>query len=188
MSNRADGGPARGTSRQAADPVAHAREICLRQLATRPYGRGELASKLRRSGVAEDVAEAVLDRLAEVGLIDEAAFASMVVSSARNSRSLGRQGIAHELRRRGVDSTVSAAALSVVDDDAEESSARALVAKRLPGLAGVPAPVRARRLSALLARKGFSADLARAVIRDMLADVETDDGPVDADDWPDPTD
>jgi regulatory protein len=190
MNRGSAGGPASERSRSAADPTAHAREICLRQLATRPRGRAELAGKLRRDGVAEDVIDAVLDRLTEAGLIDDQAFASMVVSSARNSRSLGRRGLAHELRRRGVDPVVSADAIAVIDDEAEEASARALVAKRLPGLASLPAPVRARRLNALLARKGFSAELAKSVLRSMLADLEAEDdfSAADTDAWPDSTD
>jgi regulatory protein len=172
------------------DPATRAREICLHQLAARPRSRNELAGKLRRSGVDEDVAEAVLNRLTEVGLIDDAAFASMVVSSARTGRGLGRRGLAHELSRRGVDAEVSAAALADVDDDSEEASARALVARRLPSLAAAAPPVRARRLAALLARKGYSGDVARNVLNEMLGETEANDdlGPGDADIAPDPTD
>lgn len=172
------------------DPATRAREICLHQLAARPRSRNELAGKLRRSGVDEDVAEAVLNRLTEVGLIDDAAFASMVVSSARTGRGLGRRGLAHELSRRGVDAEVSAAALADVDDDSEEASARALVARRLPSLAAAAPPVRARRLAALLARKGYSGDVARNVLNEMLGETEANDDlePGDADIAPDPTD
>jgi regulatory protein len=179
MSRGPNGRPEAGRSQQPTDPAARAREICLRQLAARPHGRRELAGTLHRSGVADDVAEAVLDRLTEVGLIDDDAFAAMVVSSARAGRALGRRGLEHELRRRGVDPTVAADAIAVVDDDAEETAARALVTKRLPGLTALPAAVRARRLSALLARKGFSAELARTVLRDMLPDAEPDAEPDD---------
>lgn len=193
MSGGADGdGPARRTAapRQArrsrpdipsgGDPVAHAREICLRQLAHRPRSRFELATTLRRAGVTDDVADAVLGRLDEVGLIDDEAFAAALVSSARTGRSMGRRALAHELRRRGIDTDISAAAIEVIDDDAEETAARGLVAKRLPALAGLPARVRARRLAGLLARKGYPADLARRVIDEMAPD--TDDGDDDGGD------
>lgn len=58
-----------------ADPLAVAREIALRQLTVRARSRAELAKALARSGVPDETGEQVLDRLAEVGLIDDTAFA-----------------------------------------------------------------------------------------------------------------
>ena len=49
-----------------------AREICLKRLDRRANTRGELADILDSKGVPEPVREAVLDRLTEVGLIDDA--------------------------------------------------------------------------------------------------------------------
>src|SRR6185312_15430154 len=54
-----------------ADPVAVAREICLRLLTERARTRQELAQALARKGVPADAAAAALDRFDEVGLIDD---------------------------------------------------------------------------------------------------------------------
>jgi regulatory protein len=157
------------------NPVAAAREICLRQLAVRARSRAELAATLRRRHVDDVVAEAVLDRLTEVGLIDDDAFAAAVVSSARDNRGLARRGLAAELRRRGVDAEVASSALAVVDHAEEESAARDLVGRRLRAMTGLDDQVRRRRLVGMLGRKGYPTDLAVRVVTEALG-AGDDDG------------
>jgi regulatory protein len=150
------------------DPAAEAREICLNQLAARARSRAELRATLDRRGVEPSVAEGVLDRLTEVGLIDDRAFAAALVASAQGRRSMGRSALAHELRRRGVDDEVSGDVLEVVGADDEEASARALVARRLPAMGDLPVQVRVRRLTGQLARRGYSHELVTKVISDAI--------------------
>jgi regulatory protein len=145
-----------------------AREICLRQLAVRPHTRAELATALRRRGVAEDVAAEVLDRYDEVGLIDDAAFARAWVTSRHHGRGLARRALAGELRQRGVDSELVGEALAEVDGETEAATARALVERKLRTVSGRPDAV-FRRLVGLLARKGYPAGLAVTVVKDVLA-------------------
>ncbi|WP_322747867.1 MULTISPECIES: regulatory protein RecX [unclassified Frankia] len=150
------------------DPVERAREICLRQLEARPRSRAELAATLDRRGVDPETAEIVLNRLVAVGLVDDKAFAAALVSSARVNRGLGRRGLAHELRRRGVDPEISSVALQAVDGQDEEATARTLVRRRLATMDDVPAQVRARRLAALLDRRGYPSDLVMRVVTEEL--------------------
>jgi regulatory protein len=166
----------RGAVEAERDPVGVAREICLRQLAVRARSRAELAGTLRRRGVADDVAETVLDRLAAVGLVDDDAFATAVVASARENRGLARRGLQVELRRRGVDDDVAAAALAEVENADEETVARELVTRRLRTMAGLERQVQLRRLVAMLGRKGYSTELAVRVVTDLL---DTHGGPDD---------
>jgi regulatory protein len=172
------------TTAQSAEPEAAAREICLRQLATRSRSRAELAATLRRRGVADAVAEAVLDRLSAVGLVDDDAFAAAYISSARENRGLARRGLANELRRRGVDEDVATAALVEVDSDAEEDAARDLVARRLRAMDRLERPAKMRRLVAMLARKGYPTDLAVRVVTELVGpeEIRTDEEDGVADD------
>ena len=132
----------------------------------------KLASALRRKGVPDDAAAQVLGRFDEVGLIDDAAFAGQWVRSRHRFRGLGRRAIAQELRRKGVDDEVAAEALAEVDSEAEEARARQLVDKKLRTLR-LATPddraVAARRLVGMLARKGYGAGVAYAVVRAGLA-------------------
>ena len=78
------------------DPESVARLICLRLLTAAPRTHAELAAALRRRGVPEDAAQAVLSRFAEVKLIDDATFARAWVESRHHGRGLAGRA----LRRR----------------------------------------------------------------------------------------
>ena len=149
------------------DPAEVAREICLRQIAVRPRTRAELATALRRRGIAAEVAAEVLDRYDEVGMIDDVAFARAWVSSRHHGRGLARRALAAELRQRGVDSDAAGRALAQLDDETEDATARALVARRLRTSSGPPEAV-FRRLVAMLARKGYPPGVAVRAVRDAM--------------------
>ena len=156
------------TSDQPDDPEAVARLICLRQLTAAPRTRAQLAETLRRRGVPEDAAEAVLGRFTEVGLIDDATFASAWVESRHHGRGLGRRALAAELNQRGVDRDDIQAAVAKLSPETELATARALVERKLASTASLPAQVRLRRLVGMLARKGYPAGLAYRVVREAL--------------------
>jgi regulatory protein len=169
-------------SDQSEDPAQRARDICLRLLAARPRTQSELRKALLRKEIEEDVADQVLSRLDEVGLIDDAAFAELWVHSRHTYQGLGRRALATELRRKGVADEVAAEAVATVDSDAEEERARQLVRKRLRSLTGADEAARVRKLVGMLARRGYSEGLAFRVVREELqaAGEESDllDGPL----------
>lgn len=161
-----------------ADPVAVAREVCLRLLTDRARTRQELAQALRRKGVPDEAAHSVLERFDEVGLIDDAAFAGQWVRSRHNHRGLARRAIAMELRRKGVSDEDAGEALAEVDAESEERRARELVDRRLRSLAVGTAEQRAtagRRLVGMLARKGYGAGTAYRVVKEALAERGAED-------------
>ena len=153
---------------QAAGPEAVARQICLRMLASAPRTRAQLAGVLRRRGVPEDAAEAVLGRFADVGLIDDAMFASAWVESRHYGRGLSGRMLSAELRTRGVPADDIKAAVGGLDPEQEIATARGLVARRLAATRGEPTPTRVRRLIGVLARKGYSQALAYRLAREAL--------------------
>lgn len=151
------------------DPRERARAICLRLLAVRPRTRVELTTALRRRDIPDDVAEAVLDRFGEVGMIDDTAFAEAWVTSRHHGRGLARRALGHELRRRGVDGATVRDALGQLDPATEEQTARRLVERKLRSIGGGNPQALLRTLGGMLARKGYPAGLAFRVIRDVLA-------------------
>lgn len=151
-----------------------ARAACLRLLTSAPRTRVQLAAALRRRKVPDEIAESVLARFAEVGLIDDAAFARAWVESRHHGKGLARRALAAELRQRGVaDGEVRAAVDSLKPED-EAEAARRLVAKRIAATRGRPLPARARQLLGMLARKGYPAGLAAQVVREALEQDEAD--------------
>lgn len=167
------------------DPLSAAREICLRQLAVAPRTKAQLLAAMARRGVAEDVAEQVLGRLGEVGLVDDAAFAAAWVERRHSGRGLARRALAHELRRRGVADPLVDEAVADLDPERELTTARDLAARRLAACRGLDTAVRFRRVAGVLARKGYSEAVTYRVIREALEAEGADAGnlpdPVDAD-------
>ena len=153
----------------AGDPEARAREVCLRLLTLAPRTRAQLADALRKRGIPDEAADAVLGRYEDAGLIDDAAFARAWVESRHYSRGLAGRALRAELKQRGVAAEEIRAAIDEqLGPDAEASAARRLVAGKLAATRGLPPEQRTRRLAGLLARKGYPAGLAFRVIREAL--------------------
>jgi regulatory protein len=151
------------------DPREKARQICLRLLTAKARTKAELASALARRGIDEDIAQEVLARFSEVGLIDDAAFAENLVHSGHTYRGLGRRALAAELHRRGVDEQTTSQAISAVDSAAEEETARTLVRRRLATATPTADEVATiRSLVGVLARRGYPEGLSYRVVRDEL--------------------
>lgn len=152
-----------------ADPHEVARAIVLRQLTAAPRSRRQLEDKLAQRGCDPEVARVVLDRMEAVGLVDDEAYAHMLVRSQQQGRGLARRGLAHELRRKGIDEEVAQQALAdEVTPDGERARAEQLVAKKLRTMSGLDRQVKTRRLAGMLARKGYSGEVAYSVIREAL--------------------
>ncbi len=147
-----------------------ARTLCLRLLTARARTRSELHGQLAKRGYPEDVSASVLDRLAAVGLVDDTDFAEQWVRSRRATAGKSRRALAAELRTKGVDREVIAAALSEIDAGAERDRAEQLVRTKLrrEALDGDDARV-TRRLVGMLARRGYSQNLACEVVLAELA-------------------
>ncbi|MGE5720234.1 MAG: regulatory protein RecX [Nocardioidaceae bacterium] len=151
-----------------ADAEEVARKILLDQLTGKARSRAELATKLAKRRVPEEVAERLLTRFEEVGLIDDAAFARAWVGSRQPGKGLGRRALAQELRRKGIDDDVAREALEEIEPEDEEEAARTLVRRKLRGLRRVDRATATRRLTGMLARKGHSGEVVWRVVREEL--------------------
>ncbi|PZA22109.1 hypothetical protein DMO24_06805 [Modestobacter versicolor] len=170
------------------DPETVAKGICLRALTGTAKTRKQLAELLAKKDVPDEAANAVLDRFTEVGLIDDAAFAAAWVSTRQSGRGLARRALASELRAKGVDGEVAAAAVAEVDPQDEWDSARRLIERKMPSMQRLDRVTAERRLMGMLARKGYGGGLAGYVVREALdglahaedAADEADDATLDA--------
>ena len=146
-----------------------ARALCLRLLTARARTRAELAGQLTKRGYPEDVSARVLDRLADVGLVDDRDFADQWVRSRHVNAGKGKRVLVSELRTRGVDDEVITAALADVDPSAERVRAEQLVADKLRRERLTDEAKLARRLIAMLARRGYEQSMAFDVVKVALA-------------------
>jgi regulatory protein len=147
-----------------------ARNVCLRLLTARARTRAELEGHLAKRGYPEDVTARVLDRLTQVGLVDDADFAEQWVQSRRRNAGKGKRALAAELRTKGVDNEVITAALADIDAGAERQRAEQLVADRLRReRLGDDDTKLARRLVGMLARRGYGETMAFDVVKLAIA-------------------
>jgi regulatory protein len=148
-----------------------ARNLCLRLLTARARTRAELEGQLAKRGYPDDVSHRVLNRLAQVGLIDDVDFAEQWVQSRRVNAGKGKRALAAELRTKGVDNDVITAALAGIDADAERQRAEQLVRDKLrrEKLVDDDNAKITRRLVGMLARRGYSPTMAFDVVKDELA-------------------
>lgn len=152
-----------------ADAESVARAIVLRQLSMTARSRVQLERKLRQRGCDDAVAATVLDRMTELGLIDDEAYAGMLVREKHASKGLARGALAHQLRQQGIDPELADEALQQVGAGDERLRAEQLATKKMRTMGGLAPDVQARRLAALLARKGYPGDIAWPVVRDAIS-------------------
>lgn len=151
-------------------------EIAARFLGTRPRTRWEVERRLARAGADEATIGATLERLTELGYLDDAAFVRWWAEQRDRHAPRGRRLLEAELRQRGVPRDVieafreTYASPERAPHDASLPSSdeeRARVA--LEGhLRGRPLPEDSRalqRLGMFLVRRGFDPETARRVLR-----------------------
>jgi regulatory protein len=148
-----------------------ARNLCLRLLTARARTRAELEGQLTKRGYPDDVSQLVLDRLAQVGLVNDEDFAEQWVRTRRVNAGKGKRALAAELRTKGVDNDVIATVLADIDAGAERERAEQLVRDKLrrEKLGEDDDTKVMRRLVGMLARRGYSQTMAFDVVKTELA-------------------
>ena len=167
--------PSSGEAQEDADPEQVARTILLRRLTAAPRTRAELRTDLLRRAVPEDVADRVIDRFVEVGLIDDAAYAQSWVDARQRTRGTARSVLRQELRAKGLDHAHVEEALAGIDPVAERERAVRLVEVKARSTGRLDPQARQRRLVSMLQRRGYSAGVAVSVVREVLGELPEDD-------------
>ncbi|QNO36601.1 regulatory protein RecX [Protaetiibacter sp. SSC-01] len=151
------------------DVALDAGKISLKALTRRDLSRRELERVLRDADIDDESVERECDRLARVGLIDDAALAQKLVATLQERKGLGRTAIAAELTRRMLAPSAIEYALELVDTGDELARARELARKRAGQLRDLDRDAAVRRLSSYLARRGYSGSTVRAAVDEALA-------------------
>ena len=139
----------------------------LNLLAVRARSSAELARALVRKGAQRAIVDHTIARLLEQGLLDDAAFARSFTRAKVLGANQSRRRVQQHLARKGVDRSVSDAAIAVVFDEEDidqggmvEAAAR----KKLRTLTGQEPAVRRRRLYGFLVRRGYDGDDIRRAL------------------------
>lgn len=106
------------------------RALCI--LDFRMHSRYELKTKLLQKGAEADIAEAVLDELADYGVVNDSEFARALIRHLAENKMYGKRRIKSELSKRGVDSETANIALEEFEFD-EKEQLYPLVERKLNG-------------------------------------------------------
>lgn len=165
---------AEAESVRAAD-ARRAENVTLHALTRRGQSRAEIADLLRRREIDPVVAEAELDRLESVGLIDDRALALDLVDRLRTRKKLGPSALRNELMQRKLDRGAIDEALAESGQADDDDLLIELARDRARRLGGLDRTTAERRLVDFLARKGHTGSAARDAARRALDDDGSDD-------------
>jgi len=147
-------------------------ESALRFLEARQRSTAEVRRRLASAGYRSALVDGAVERLTELGMLDDEAFARAWIESRDRARPRGERALRRELAIKGierevVDETLEERATDAPDADAD--AARRLLARHARSLERIADPrARRQRAYALLARSGFDSETALLVIAEAL--------------------
>lgn len=158
-----------------------AQKLARRLIQTRDRSSGELRDRLRRAGHRSGAIEQVVERMLEIGAIDDARLAERLAGSLADRGNSGRRLIELKLAQKGVSRTLAttAAAEATAPRDAL-ADATALARKRVRQASPrLDRQALSRRVYAFLARRGFEAQVCQQACRAALGELSHADEVVD---------
>ncbi len=136
-------------------------------LAAKSRASRELRTALLRKGEPEDLVDAAIGRLHELGHLDDARYARQFARSKLVGGGFGRRWVLGKLAWRGIGRAEAYAAIDEVLAEEEVDELAVLTGaarKRLRSLGAHDSGTRRRRLFSFLLRRGFdSDDIARSI-------------------------
>lgn len=143
-------------------------ERAFRLLSYKPRSVAEMRERLLEKEWAEEpVVDQVINRLKELGYLDDKEFARQLAASRLTIKPLGRTRLRFDLKRRKLQSeTIEQALDKAFEEKSEEDLIEKAIVKRIR-LKGVPRNrEESKKLFDFLMRRGFSYELVRRKIHD----------------------
>ncbi len=129
----------------------------------------EVRSKLAARNVPAEVCDHVIQRLEQLGLLDEAALGRLVIDQVRARGAAGPVLLRDRLLKRGLNETLADELLAQQKDqndptDTSFQEALTLAQKKQRSMAGLDTPTQRRRLAGVLARRGYDEETVLSVL------------------------
>jgi regulatory protein len=166
----------RQARRAEVDDLEQILAAALRFIEVRQRSVAEVRRRLAQAGYRVELIEGAIQRLGEIGVLDDEAFTAAWVESRDRARPRGERALRRELALKGVDRTLVDEALATrrpepgAADDPDAAAARRLLERHAAALGRVADPrVRRQRAYALLARNGFDPQLSAELVRELGA-------------------
>lgn len=151
-------------------------EKSFRLLAVRSRSEKEIRDRLgqylqKKKNTDYTTINTVIERLKEMNVIDDKAFATWLVESRMRYNVKGAQSIRYELKKYGINEHIIEEALKIYSEDAQKEKAKILIEKKLLTLKESHPQKRKKKLFDFLSRRGFNAQ----TIYSILGESDIDD-------------
>lgn len=146
--------------------IRQAIAAALNLLAYRPRAEGEIRTRLRQRGFPDEAITAAIEKLRDWRYVDDEDFAERWIENRLEQRPRSARMIAMELRGKGVEASTVADAVERAGIE-ERTGALRVATDRWNRLAGLDPPVRRRRLTGFLSRRGYGYDIIRDVLKEL---------------------
>lgn len=138
----------------------------LRLISRRPRSEKEIRDYLKRRKSPSKLIEAVVKKLKQLNQINDSAFASWWVEQRSTFRPRGKFGLTMELRQKGIEEKIIK---KVIQKKVNELSLATKAAqKKFKTYKNLPREERYQKMSAFLARRGFSWETIKKVVAKFL--------------------
>ena len=148
----------------------------IRIMSARAKSAEELRRSLHQKGNDPDAIKYAIDRLTELGILNDREYAGMKARSIIRSKPAGRRFIEAKLRQKGIDGSIIRETLDEELEDADPKADALMLARKMHrSLASIEDPeVRKRRLIGRLARRGFDHDAVRNAVETVERELKNE--------------
>jgi len=137
-------------------------------LRIRPRSEREVRDRLKLKGYSAELVEDIVAGLKKAGEIDDFKFATFWVESRMHQNPAGDVVLKHELKRKGVDAGVIAAALKHKADNYDEYTiALPLAEERFKRFGKIDRRKALKRVYDFMLRRGFNYDTVQKIISEL---------------------
>ena len=160
------------TALQDDDAIGQAVDRAVRFLAYRPRSEQEVRRNLSDKDIPQAVIDAAVDRLHNLGYLDDRAFALFWIENRSTFKPLSPRALRYELRQKGIADTIITDLLA--DVDAYEAAYQA-ARKRLQRLRGTDRSTFRSKINTFLQSRGFTYDIIRDITQQLIEELESED-------------
>lgn len=148
--------------------VTKAFKYSLRLLERRDYTSNEIENKLRQHSYSEFTVNKIIEKLKNIGFIDDSKFSDRYINEALLYKKHGMRKITYDLRNKGI--SQEQIDIIEIDTEIEYENARKLAEKKYTQI-GIKPNAR-EKIFRYLVNKGYDFDLVKKVVNEILNNCE----------------
>lgn len=140
----------------------------LRFLSFRPRSEKEVKDYLRKKNIGEETQKMVIGKLKKTKLLDDEQFAVWWIEQRTTFRPSGKRLLEYELRKKGISKEIIEEIAPQFSSSFEFEGALKAARKKLSSYQKLPSLEFRQKMTAFLARRGFSWEVIKEVIDEVL--------------------